>query len=320
MLFKNASVYRLTKPFEPSAEALLLMLEKNAFVPCSGLRASSFGWVPPIKDIEDAPLGHEVAGSILLCARREDKVIPPSALNEAIAERVERIESMEGRKLRAKERLNIKDDALAELLPRAMARSKQIMGYIHPANNLLVIDTANASEAELFINCLRDSVGTLAVVPPQVKAKPTDVFSAWLMHRKLPEHFSLTDQCDLVDPEDGASVTCRKQDLDTQEIRNHLEAGKMCTKLGMRFYGDLRVTVDKDIIMRQLSLESSDDAAEDEDNPIARMDAAFVNMTLEFGRFLPALFTALGGETLAIADVVNPAPFTDRAPLPDSGE
>jgi len=32
------------------------------------------------------------------------------------------------------------------------------------------------------------------------------------------------------------------------------------------------------------------------------MDAAFVNMTLEFSRFLPALFNALGGETLAIDD------------------
>ncbi|MDB4150483.1 recombination-associated protein RdgC, partial [Pseudomonadales bacterium] len=70
MLFKNASVYRLTKPFEPTAEELLALLEKNAFVPCAGLRPSSFGWVSPIKDIEDAPLGHEVAGSILLCARR----------------------------------------------------------------------------------------------------------------------------------------------------------------------------------------------------------------------------------------------------------
>ncbi|MDC1368106.1 recombination-associated protein RdgC [Pseudomonadales bacterium] len=302
MLFKNASVYRLTKPFEPTAEELLALLEKNAFVPCAGLRPSSFGWVSPIKDIEDAPLGHEVAGSILLCARREDKVIPPSALNEAIAERVNRVESMEGRKLRSKEKLNIKDDALAELLPRALARSKQIMGYINPASNLLVIDTANASEAELFINCLRDSVGTLSVVPPQVKSKPTDVFSQWLMHRKLPEHFALGDQCDLVDPEDGASVTCRKQDLDTQEIRHHLEAGKMCTKLGLRWYGDLRLAVDKDLILRQLKIESSDDDAEDEDNPIARMDAAFVNMTLEFSRFLPALFSALGGETLAIDD------------------
>ena len=43
------------------------------------------------------------------------------------------------------------------------------------------------------------------------------------------------------------------------------------------------------------------DDANDEDNPIARLDAAFVNMTLEFARFLPALFSALGGETQSLS-------------------
>jgi DNA recombination-dependent growth factor C len=50
--------------------------------------------------------------------------------------------------------------------------------------------------------------------------------------------------------------------------------------------------------LKQIKLESGDDSIEDEENPIARLDAAFANMTLEFARFLPALFKALGGERL----------------------
>jgi recombination associated protein RdgC len=210
------------------------------------------------------------------------------------------VESIEGRKLRSKERMSIKDEALAELMPRALARSKQIFGYVSPADDLMVIDTANASEADLFINCLRESLGTLNLVPPQVKSNPTDTFNHWIMKRKLPDNFNLGNQCDLVDPEDGSSVSCRKQDLDTQEIRNHLESGKLCTKLGIRWHGDLTLSVDKELVLRQLKLESSDDEANDEDNAIARLDAAFVNMTLEFARFLPALFLALGGETRSL--------------------
>ena len=103
MLFKNASIYRLTQSFDSNTDSLQDQLLQRSFTPCSGFRPSSFGWVPPISGVEDAPLFHEVAGCILLCARREDKVIPPSALNEAIAERVERVESLEGRKLRSKE-------------------------------------------------------------------------------------------------------------------------------------------------------------------------------------------------------------------------
>jgi recombination associated protein RdgC len=297
MFFKNAYVYRLTQDFELDSDQLSTQLETQSFTPCSGLRPSSFGWLPPTGD-DDSPLVHEVAGCMLLCARREDKVIPPSALNEAIAERVTRIEKLEDRKLNAKERMSLKEDSLVELLPRALPRSKQIMGYLSPADGLLVIGTAVASEAELFINCLRDSLGSIPVALPQIQEKPVDVFTTWLLTRKLPGDFSLGDMCDLHDPEDGATVTCRRLDLDTREIRNHIEAGKLCTQIGLRWHGDLRFAVDKDLSLKQIKLESGDDPMDEDENPIAHLDAAFANMTLEFARFLPALFKALGGERM----------------------
>lgn len=296
MLFKNACIYRLSKPFELSAEALNERLTERVFVPCSGLRPSSFGWISPISDIEDAPLVHEVMGSMLLCARREDKVVPPSALNEAIVERVKKMEAVEGRPLRSKEKQNLKDNALAELLPRALARSKQIMGYISPNDRLLVIGTGSSTEAEKFIDCLRDSLDTFPVVTPQVKSKPSDVFTHWLMHRKLPDDFALGDQCDLMDPEDTSTVTCRRQDLATSEIRSHIEAGKICTRIGLSWHGDLRFAVDRDLALKQIKVESSNDDTPEDEDPIARLDAAFANMSLEFSRLLPALFEALGGE------------------------
>ncbi len=296
MLFKNAFLYRITNPFEHSSDELEQALAQCIYKPCSGIRPSSFGWIPPLGDPEGS-LIHEVAGCTLLCAKREDKIVPASALADVLAEKVERVEQIEGRKIRSKERLRLKDDAMAELLPRALPRSKKILGYINPGDNLLVIGTSSAQEAELFINCIRESLGSFAVVPPQVKSKPTDIFTQWIKTRKLPEHFSFGDACDLLDIEDGGTITCRKQDLASQEIRSHIDAGKICTRIGLQWYGDMKLTVDKDIILRQIKIESSDDSAEDDDDPVAMLDAAFVNMTLEFGRFLPALFSALGGET-----------------------
>lgn len=295
MLFKNAYVYRITSRYDLSSEELEQQLEKCLFKPCSGIRPSSFGWVPPLGDPEGS-LIHEVSLSILLCARREDKIVPASALADVLAEKVDRVEQLEGRKIRAKEKQRLKEDAMAELVPRALPRSKQIQGYINPADKLLVVGTSSAQEAELFINCLRESLGSFAVVPPQVKSKPSDIYTHWINTRKLPENFSLGDACDLVDPEDGATVTCRKQDLASQEVRSHIEAGKICTKIGLRWHHDLSVTVDKDIALKQIKVESSDDSTDYDDDPIAELDAAFVNMTLEFARFLPALFSALGGE------------------------
>lgn len=295
MLFKNAYIYRITSTFDLSSEELAQQLEKCLFKPCSGIRPASFGWLPPLGDAEGS-LVHEVAGSILLCAKREDKIVPASALADVLAEKVERVEQLEDRKIRAKEKQRLKDDAMAELLPRALPRSKLIQGYVNPADNLLVVGTSSASEAELFINCLRESLGSFAVVPPQVKSKPTDIYTHWINTRKLPDNFSLGETCDLVDLEDGSTVSCRKQDLASEEVRSHIDAGKICTKIGLRWHGDLSVTIDKDIALKQIKVESSDDAADYDDDPIAELDAAFVNMTLEFARFLPALYSALGGE------------------------
>ena len=148
----------------------------------------------------------------------------------------------------------------------------------------------------MFINCLRESLGTFAVVPPQVKSKPTDLYTHWLKTRQLPENFSLGDACDLMDPEEGSTVACRKQDLATREVSSHLEAGKICTKIGLRWHGDLKFNIDKDISLKQITLESNSDGSDDEDDEIGQLDAAFVSMTLEFARLLPELYSAFGGE------------------------
>lgn len=296
MLFKNAYIYRLAQPFELTADALGDELAAHAFVPCTGIKPSSFGWISPLGEVENAPLVHEEAGSLLICARREEKVVPPSALNEAIAERAAKLEAVESRKIRRNEKQSLKDNALAELLPRALPRAKQILGYISPGDELLVIGTSAASEAERFIDCLRDSLGSFPVTTPQVKSRPSDVFTNWLLNRKLPDHFTLGDQCDLMDPEDTSTVTCRRQDLATAEVRHHIEAGKMCTRIGLRWHGDLSFAIDRDLALKQIKVATNDDDAEDTD-PVARLSAAFADTSLEFSRLLPALFTALGGET-----------------------
>lgn len=294
MIFKNAHIYRLTESFSLSGEQLIDLLGEHAFTPCSGARPSSFGWVPPVADGE---LVHEVSGCFLLCAKREDKVVPSSALADVMEEKIARLESMEDRPIRAKEKQRLKEDALAEILPRALPKSKQIYGYINHAEDLLVIDTASSPEAEMFLTCLRETLGSLKVVPPQVKSKPTDIFTHWLRSRKLPDNFSFGDQCDLMDPEDNSAVSCRRQDLNTSEVRVHLDAGKICSRISVVWHGDLKVTIDKDLVLRQLKVMSSDDLTEEDIDPIAQLDAAFVNMSLELSRFLPELFSAMGGET-----------------------
>ncbi len=294
MIFKNAHIYRLNSALNITEEQLNNYLGEKAFIPCSGIRPSSFGWIQPLAE---GGLAHEVSGCFLLCAKKEDKVIPSSALTDVLNEKIDRLETTESRPVRAKEKQNLKEDALAELLPRALPKSKRIFGYISTFDDLVVVDTASSSEAEIFLNHLRETLGSLKVIPPQVKYKPIDTYTHWLRYGKLPENFSLGDQCDLIDPEDSSTANFRRQDLGTGEVRSHLDVGKICSKISLVWRGELKVSIDKDLTLRQIKLLSSNDSLEEEIDAVAKIDAAFVSMTLEFSRFLPDLFAALGGET-----------------------
>ena len=96
MWFKNLILYRLSEPFEHSPEEVAEALESDRFKPCGGLEASSFGWERPLGRI-GSELVHAANGRILLCARKEQRLLPPAVVRESMEERLERIETHENR-------------------------------------------------------------------------------------------------------------------------------------------------------------------------------------------------------------------------------
>ncbi|WP_295366882.1 recombination-associated protein RdgC, partial [Thiolapillus sp.] len=98
----------------------------------------------------------------------------------------------------------------------------------------LVVDTATASRAEAFIDLLRECLGTLPVVPLQVAESPDAVMTEWLKESGVPAAIQIGDECELRDlMEDGAIVRVRREDLFSDEIRVHLEAGKRAMRLAL---------------------------------------------------------------------------------------
>ena len=83
MWFKNIRAYRLTSPFDLSAEQLGDKLAQRTFEPCAKSQALSLGWVPPVGG-ESTELVHAAAGRLLVKLKREEKLLP-SAIHEVIA-------------------------------------------------------------------------------------------------------------------------------------------------------------------------------------------------------------------------------------------
>jgi recombination associated protein RdgC len=303
MWFKNLRIYRFTKPFELSADELEPLLEEKAFHPCGRQDLSKYGWVPPIgqntHDSEFSAFTHACNGYIMLCAQREDKVIPASVIKQAVQERSEQIEQKEARKVFKKELDQLKDDVMLELLPRAFSKSQRVYGYISPKDNLLLIDASSSNKAEQFMSHLRDTLGSLPVIPPASKQQPTDVMTHWLTEQLAHPPFELEKECELSNPADSANVIrCKAQDLDADEIQSMLESGKRCTKLAVNWSDSIHCVIEGDLSIKRMKFDDRliDQANEaDAESKAQQFDQDFAVMSLELSQFCEDLFKAFGG-------------------------
>ena len=300
MWFRNARVFRFTKPFDISAEALEEKLQADAFKPCGPQETNRQGWVPPLGKHGDQ-LVHSATGYPLIALRKEEKILPGPVVKEAVEERAEAIELEQGRKVRRKEKDELKEQVMLEMLPQAFSRNRRCFAYLAPKDGVLVVDAGSAKQAEDLASTLRKSLGSLPVRPPAVEQSPAFTFTGWLNESiDHPANITLGSECELKDPsEDGGVVRCKGLDLKADEIRNHLEAGMQVTKLALTWDDNVSFVLDEELGIRRLKFgetlqEQLDDV--DVDDALAKFDAAFTIMTLELSRLIPGLLEALGGE------------------------
>jgi len=300
MWFRNARVFRFTKPFDISAEALEEKLQADAFKPCGPQETNRQGWVPPLGKHGDQ-LVHSANGYHLIALRKEEKILPGPVVKEAVEERAEAIELEQGRKVRRKEKDELKEQVMLEMLPQAFSRNRRCFAYLAPKDGVLVVDAGSAKQAEDLASTLRKSLGSLPVRPPAVEQSPAFTFTGWLNESiDLPGTVVLGSECELKDPsEDGGVVRCKGLDLKADEIRNHLETGMQVTKLALTWDDNVSFVLDEELGIRRLKFgETLQDQLDDvdADDALAKFDAAFTIMTLELSRLIPGLLEALGGE------------------------
>ena len=298
MWFKNIRFYRFTSPLDLSAEALEEKLAEHAFRSGTTFDRTRTGWVSPIGGEHEA-LTHAVGDYIMFCARKDEKLLPASVINDALVEKVAEIEQKQARKINRKEKAQLKDDVIAALLPRAFSRTRRTHAYLALQDNLLIINTSSASVAEDLSTLLRDSIGSLPIALPDVQHAPSDVMTRWLEKQKAPEQFVIHQDCELFNPlEDSNVVRCKGQDLGSDEIKAHLTAGKQVKKLGVVWNDTLSCVIAADLTVTRLKfedmiLERAQDA--DVESEAQQFDQDFAIMSLEVSRLMKSLLAAFGG-------------------------
>lgn len=299
MWFKNLTLFRFTEPFTLSSAEVEQKLETMRFRPCGGHDESSFGWTSPLGRGSEQ-LVHSSNGYLMVCGKKEEKVLPASVINELVQEKIIDLETQQARKLSKKERTEIKDELIFELLPKAFSFSRNTYAYIDPKGSWVVVDTASSSKAEDILSSLRKCLGSLPVVPINTVQKPVATMTEWLNNNETPTGISIEDECELRSPEEeGGIVRCKKHDLALPEIKNHLETGKQVTNLALNWEDRLAFVLNENLTVKRLRfLELCQDqvAATNAETEIERFDVDFSIMTSEFANFLPKLLELFGGE------------------------
>jgi recombination associated protein RdgC len=275
-------------------------------VPCGSQDATRCGWVPPLGR-HGSEFVHATNGYLMLCRKRQDKLLPAAVVNEALEEKVLQIEEREASKLPAKQRRSLKDEVIFNLLPRAFARSSLQYAYISPRDSQLVVNAAAASRAEELIDDLRTALGSFSVVPLASNKQPIEVMTQWVSSAQPAPGFVLNDECELRDNADiGCVIRCKNQDLTAAEIVSHLKTGMHVSKLALNWQERIEFLLDEKLAIKRLRFSELVQEQADEieaDDVAARFDVDFAIMALELSGFFKALLDALGGEDLTRPEI-----------------
>ena len=164
-----------------------------------------------------------------------------------------------------------------------------------------MVDSASAKSAEELLSHLRKCLGSLPAVPIKTLNKPSVVMTEWLLFRQLPKDMVVEDDCELRSPEeDGGIIRCRRHDLTVPEIKNHLDSGKLVTRLAVSWSDRIAFVLDEHLAIKRLRfLDVLREQAADIDcnSEAERFDADFSIMSLELSQFLPRLLDWFGGES-----------------------
>ena len=307
-MFKNITIFKISDSFAlPTIDALDYAMRYNGFLPCEPTQEQSSGWVTPRRkgDLLVEPVGK----SAILRLQVERRVVPASAVKDAVDAMVEKYKQDTGReRASAKVKKEFKEEALQTLLPRAFPKRSSTTLWIDPVNHWLVVEgSAAGADLAIFelVNALADltdqsateSIGLLAE-PLKTSMAPGAAMAQWLT-ADAPHGFTVDRDCELKTQDDSkAAVRYSSHTLEIAEVAEHIAAGKLPVKLAMTWKDRVSFELSDAGQLRKLKLlDVVLDGQQGDGGDGFDTDAAII--TGELAKLIPDLIDALGGEVEA---------------------
>lgn len=253
MWFKQIQLFQLTDAIAYNPEKIAENMQAMAFTPCLASFPVSVGWVSPFDD-ENAPLVHPGNGNIMLCMQVEEKILPASVIRQALTDKIKKIEKLEDKKVKQKEKMSLKDEVIMDLLPRAFTKLTRVYAYIDTKNSRLVLATLNQAKTDQFITLFKRSFseGFRAF---EMK-KLSYLMTTWLKSKKSPGVFTIEESCLMQDPSlTKRTIRCQNLDLFNQGIQTFLKEGCEVKQMEFSWHNRLSFIMADDFTLRSIRFE-----------------------------------------------------------------
>ena len=288
-------VYRIAPQWQVGLETLEDALQKAIFAACGATQERAVGFVPPRGEAH-GPLAESVGGQWILRFMVEAKVLPGSVLARKVQDKVDQIERETGRKPGKKEKRDLKDEAKLDLLPMAFTKMGSMWVWIDPQARTLVLDTGSQARADEVVSQLVELLPAgFAVALLHTQTSPQTAMAHWLKEQDPPAGFTVDRECELKSPDETkAVVRYARHPLDIEEVQQHIQAGKLPTRLALTWDDRVSFVLTEGLQLKKIAFLDTVFEGQAQDEGGFDTDVAIA--TGELSKLLPDLIEALDGE------------------------
>lgn len=296
MWFRNLLLYRLAPDWKMPAVTLEERLTRSRLQRCGSFEMESKGWISPRRDGAHVYTSN---GQLLLEFAVEQKLLPASVIREAAAERAAQIEVEQGYPVGRKQMREVKEQIMAELLPKAFTRRRTTRVWLSPEAGWLVIDAAADVKGDDIMQALGRCLDDVPASRLTTARSPASCMTQWLASSEAPAGFTIDRDLELqAADQDKPTIRYVRHALEGKEIQHHIAIGKTATRLGMSWQDRVSFVLTDTLQVKRLAfldIERNATEAEPEDAE-EKFENDFVLMTGELTHLLQELVEALGGE------------------------
>lgn len=255
MWFKNARIYTVDlkelREVFASETAVEDAVEACPFRPVSGNDISSVGFAPLFGP--DTAFTFQNAGGYFFRLVEETKLLPASVVRDQLNDLVLKKEAELNRELKKNEKEALKTALIGQLLSRAFATRRDMLVYVHPEHGIAAVSASSAKRAEKALAMLREAFTTFPAKVLQPRCAVDDRMTSWISKGELPERFALGTDIVLKSTDDeGGVIRASREDLSSDEIGVHIEAGKLTSELQLTYNDALTMVLTSDIALKRM--------------------------------------------------------------------